>query len=236
MGNCPNVAIDPFGLDWLDDASNYTAGIADSLSFGLSRQARKGLNWLVFNTYDDGIVDPSSTMYIAGEATEVVVEIFVTAGGATLRHAAAKTTRYAVEGGARTAFRRANMVVGGIVHHANPIKGHPGGSLARYPLPFKWAAQGFWNMQHVSESVHLAKHARMMRLESLDRLREMTLITRQAVNRLQLYFEKHGSCFSWSEIDVKTTVAGDSGPPMPEWSNYIKVELIRSESGISSGN
>jgi RHS repeat-associated protein len=146
--NRPLYGIDPSGLDFLQDIANYSAGVADSLTMGLARVGRKGINWMFFDGFEDGGVDPTSGAYVAGEITEVVVEIGISAGGATLRHVARKTVRETVEkSGVREAFKRRNGLTGGVVHHANPIKGHIGGKTSRFPLPFSWAANGFWDMR-----------------------------------------------------------------------------------------
>ena len=209
VGNNPVVYWDYLGLDWLDNAANFSAGVGDSLSFGLTRPARRGINWLIWGSADDAGVDPESGFYIAGEVTEVTVEIVITAGGASLRHVAKHTAREAIEGGARQAFRRTHQLKGGFVHHVNPIKGHPGGSAARYPLPFEWSAKGYWNMRWVPDrATHNALHARMMTLESWDRYRESTLLLRQAANRLMIYAENEsGGC--WDSIDVSAEVYGE---------------------------
>lgn len=94
--NHPIYGVDPLGLDWLQDSANFAAGVGDSLTFGLTYQARKGINWMLFGEFDSG-VDPESGAYIAGEWTETVVEITVTAGGASLRHVAKHSTRRALE-------------------------------------------------------------------------------------------------------------------------------------------
>lgn len=55
--------------------------------------------------------------------------------------------------------------------------------MARYPLPFEWAARGEWNMKWVpTRAAHLAEHKRMIALEALDRVRESTMLVRQAGN------------------------------------------------------
>lgn len=114
--------------------SNFMAGVGDSMTFGLTSLARKGINAAMYGDWYDP-ADVSSKSYIAGEVTEVVVEIAVTAGGVTLRHVAKKTIRSSVESGARQAFRRAKGIGrGGVVHHVNPIKGHYNGKQARFPL------------------------------------------------------------------------------------------------------
>jgi len=109
--NHPIYGVDPLGLDWLQDTANFAAGVGDSLTFGLTYQARKGINWMLFGEFDSG-VDPESGAYIAGEWTETVVEITVTLGGASLRHVAKHSARRALEGGAPRAFRRVNNLEG----------------------------------------------------------------------------------------------------------------------------
>jgi RHS repeat-associated protein len=232
--NHPIYGVDPLGLDWLQDTANFAAGVGDSLTFGLTYQARKGINWMLFGEFDSG-VDPESGAYIAGEWTETVVEITVTAGGASLRHVAKHSARRALEGGATRAFRRVNNLEGGFVHHINPIKGHPGGQIARYPLPFRWAARGHWNMKWVpTRAAHEAEHARMLRLEALDRYRESTLLVRQAANELALYIEGKRPCYDWS-VDVSASVKGSGwqdGPIPSDPVMLIEALVQGQESGI----
>ena len=148
--------------------------------------------------------DVESGSYIAGEITEVVVEIAVTVGGATLKQVARKTTRVAVEGGARDAFRRSRGIAkGGVVHHVNPIKGHYNGKQARYPLPFEWAAKGEWNMVwYANNAEHIAAHQRLMKLEAIDRLRELTMFSRQGINAIMQHLNSSKETKCWDSIDI----------------------------------
>jgi RHS repeat-associated protein len=232
--NSPIDTIDPDGLDWLQDAANYSAGIADSLTFGLTGKAREGLIWMLFDEEGGGI-NTGSGAYTAGEVTEVTVEVAVTLGGASLRQTAKLAVRSELEGGARAAFRRANSLTGGFVHHANPILGHPGGAIARYPLPFKWAARGAWNMKWVpTRAAHMAEHANMLRLEALDEAREATMFVRQAGNALANYIDGLASCNNWS-VDISANVSGSSvqDGPIPEVpSSMIEADVQISESGV----
>jgi RHS repeat-associated protein len=109
--NGPPNYYDPYGLDTFGDISNFVAGAGDALSFGLTRQGRKAISWMFFDGYNDSSVDTNSKSYVAGEWTEIVVETTVTLGGASLRHVAKRTVRYAVEGSARGSFRRANSSI-----------------------------------------------------------------------------------------------------------------------------
>ncbi len=199
---------DEIGLDYeylpaLENLSDFVSGAADNLSFGLTRQAREGINWMIYNDYSDAGVDSNSNYYVAGEVTETTVEITVTLGGGALRYAAKNTVRSVVEGGARGQFRRAFNLKGGVVHHLNQIKG------GRYPLPFKWSARGYWNMRWLpSRTAHLAAHARITRLEALDELREQTMFQRFFVNQLGLYvnnLSNQMNVCNWS-VDVDTKV------------------------------
>jgi hypothetical protein len=155
-------------------------------------------------------------MYVAGEVTEVVVEIVATGGGAALRHVATRTVRRGLEGGAVTAFRRKiGEVRGGFVHHINPIKGHPAikdrpNQIARYPLPFKWSARGHWNMRHYRNADdHLWAHQRMLYAEAVDRLRESTILIRQAANELFLWMEGSRPCYDDWSIEIRAYVFGE---------------------------
>jgi RHS repeat-associated protein len=59
-GNNPLNATDPSGTDWLDNTSNFAAGWGDALTLGGTRKVRQ---WLGV----DGVVDPGSGYYMAGE-------------------------------------------------------------------------------------------------------------------------------------------------------------------------
>ncbi len=207
---CRNNAIiyyDPNGESF-EDVSNFCAGVGDSLSFGITQLFRRGLNRMIEGTWDDP-ADVESSAYTAGEVTEVTVEIAVTLGGATLRHTAKAVSRRAVEGSARSAYRRAHNLVGkgGEVHHINPIKGHPNGSKARYPLPYEWAARSEWNLTwYATRAEHQAAHAQMQLFETIDKYRESTMITRQAVNMMINYLNTSSETKCWDSLDVQTSI------------------------------
>ncbi len=207
---CQNNAIfyyDPNGESF-EDVSNFCAGAGDSLIFGLTRLFRRGLNRMIEGTWDDP-ADVESSAYYAGEYTEIAVEIAVSCGGATLRHVARHSSRQMLEKGARNAYRNAHNISGGVVHHINPIKGHPpvkgmkGGKIARYPLPFEWAARGEWNLTwYATAAEHNAAHRWMMQLESLDKFREITLGTRQLGNRIINKLNSSSDTKCWDSIDL----------------------------------
>jgi RHS repeat-associated protein len=237
--NLPGARVDALGLDWFDDLSNFVAGAGDSLSFGLSRLARRGISRVVWGDWDSNS-DPGSNAYFAGEVTEVAVEIVVTAGGATLRYAARRTVREAIEGGARKRFRKeVGAQTGTIAHHVNPIKGHGiGNALARYPLPFRWAAQGGWNYWNLTllpnRAAHLAAHRWIMRLEAIDRLRELTLIGRQTTNRILWYLETNVPCRCWSSLSVSGSVQTRMDDESGELERGHSVIAVAAASGVAT--
>src|SRR5690606_1878997 len=151
----------PFGLKawydrWLDNAANFAAGVADSLSFGATDWVREQLGW-------NDAVDHEGGWYIAGEAAEIAAEIVVTGGGAALRHAAKQTSRAAT----RAAARRATSHIareGKQLHHINPLFGHPGGKLALFPLGAlpAWIHSGKWNLKLLAVAAHLRAHRLLM--------------------------------------------------------------------------
>lgn len=59
---------------------------------------------------------------------------------------------------------------------------------------------------YATKAAHLAEHARLMKLEALDRFRESTILIRQATNRLLLYLEKNQPC--WDSVTIKVNVSG----------------------------
>ena len=166
--------LDPYGLyslgELLNDSSNYAAGFGDTVSFGLTSHIRK--SWNV-----DGVNYCSST-YIAGVASELMAELLLTGGSATLRHLASGVSSRAAQRSAKpgkAAFRKSRGATGGEIHHGEPLKGHPlelGGGTALFPtagLPAD-IHTGAWNLTHMSRAEHMAAHAAQMRLELLGKL------------------------------------------------------------------
>jgi len=86
--NDPINLWDPLGLDWLDTASNFSAGVGDTLSFGATRWARRKINERFFGDSGD-MVDRCSSAYNAGEWTGVGIS-FAAGGAAGLRAAGSK--------------------------------------------------------------------------------------------------------------------------------------------------
>ena len=204
--NAPTILFDVEGM-WFRELSNFCAGVGDSLTFGITRLLRHGINRIIEGTWDDP-ADVDSNAYLAGEITEVTVEIAVTVGGATLRHTAKATSRAAVEAGARKTYRRHHKIVGGFVHHINPIKGHMNGKPARFPLPYEWAARGEWNMTwYATKAEHTAAHKSMMMLEAVDRFRTVTLGARQGANIIMTQLNSSEDTRCWDSIDVSIGVS-----------------------------
>ncbi len=67
VGNNPVGLVDPFGLDWLNNAADFSAGAGDALSFGLTALARK----YIFHT--DCVVNTNSVAYFGGTVTGALV-------------------------------------------------------------------------------------------------------------------------------------------------------------------
>jgi hypothetical protein len=169
----PTVQSDPTISEPFDHLSDFAAGVADSLSMGLTSWIRDKLE------IDD--VDYSSKSYIGGEVAEIVVETLVTIGSSSLRKRAAAYAgegRNLLEKNARPLFRKLYEASGGIIHHWNPVR------QGRFPLPYEWAARGFWNMVHVSVERHAAEHAWIRTLDKLDVIRTWTSPVRSAGNAI----------------------------------------------------
>jgi RHS repeat-associated protein len=121
---CANSVIsayDMYGQDWLDNIANFSAGVGDSLTMGLTSGLRKLLDI-------DYAVNYSSGSYVAGEVTEFAVETTITFGGTMLRKTAIK---YAGKWGRRMLVpetKKLKKLLGvskettGQVHHINPIR------------------------------------------------------------------------------------------------------------------
>ena len=67
VGNNPAGAIDPLGLDWLNNAANFSAGAGDVLSLGTTYLVRK----YIFDS--DRVVNKCSIAYFAGAVTGGVI-------------------------------------------------------------------------------------------------------------------------------------------------------------------
>jgi len=128
VGNDPIYQADPIGLMNLGDLSDAIAGAGDSLTLGLTGVVRDGVADLM------GIskVSRCSKAYKVGEYTEVAVEISLSLGSAGAKRLAANASRSAVRAAAEATV--APLREGGsVVHHVNPLFGHPGGMPAVFP-------------------------------------------------------------------------------------------------------
>lgn len=251
VGNNGVGEVDVLGLDFWNGLDNYLAGIGDSLTAGLTRQARSAINYKmsdmlhkVDSAYEEPAwedfphIDPGSGAYISGEITEIAVEIAVTCGGGALRQVAQRSSRYALEGGARQLFRRTHGLRGGYVHHWTSIKGHPaasgrGNQIARYPLPFNFAARGFWNMVHVkTRQSHYQLHRIEQAWERVDEFRESTLLIRQAINRISMYLGSRNQddyeigIQGYVAIKVEALSGGAANDAMQNFANQMQAQGI----------
>lgn len=165
-------------------------------------------------------VDYSSGLFYTGEATELFVETTVTFGGGALRRKAAQYAgevgRYLLEGNARRGFRKAignavGVARGGIIHHWNPIR------QGRFPLPFKWASQGYWNMTWLQNGrfltagqQHRFHHWYLKMLDIADVIRAWSSPIRSAgnaiiqhVNDLGVEQNKLGRCPKGPDLSIE---------------------------------
>jgi RHS repeat-associated protein len=82
VGNDPINGLDPYGLydfyEFMDDASNFSAGVGDNLSFGLTGAIRESLPGIYG---DNGGVDKCSGAYGAGEWTGTGLALVTGAAG-----------------------------------------------------------------------------------------------------------------------------------------------------------
>lgn len=198
----PVMRVDPNGLDWLDDQANFWAGAGDSLTFGGT-----GLFRSLIGVND--VVNEGSGAYIAGMYTEMAVEIAASGGSAALKAASRNAARRvgstvlreAATAEAKRVFPaaftksakldangtkvltksgRQSMTQASIVHHNNPLAGHPWnltGNVVRetlFPLRGLPATfnSGRWNLKAFAntaagKAAHEATHIGMMKLENI---------------------------------------------------------------------
>ncbi len=191
----PVTLLDPYGLEpWYDKCLNacasFSAGFADSLSFGLTKAIRRGIYGP-----DDGVYCP--TAYSVGEWTEVAIEVGITLGAGAARCAASRASRSLVY--AEAAARKAPLVRSGrFVHHKTPLFGHPGGFSAYLPLGGfpAWCHSGRYNLVSVLAPRHLYLHRRARVVESVFSryivnlpLTSVRILVNDARPSLQLPFE-----------------------------------------------
>jgi RHS repeat-associated protein len=175
----PVNRIDPLGLDWLDTLSNFCAGAGDSLTFGLTSFARSGINKIVWDETSD-MVDHDGTAYVVGAWTETGVELAVTFGSSSLKKLASRKmddlARREMGTQVRQIFgqqRKENLV-----HHTNPLNGHPVNLTGGKPVPTVFPMRGLpgkvhsgrWNLKlypntPAGRAAHMAAHQKLMKLE-----------------------------------------------------------------------
>ncbi len=165
----PLAYYDPYGLWTLGDPLpqglvDFSGGFGDSLSCGVTAYVR--------NSLEIGSVNKCNASYRAGEATDIVFEVGTLGLSAGLKALAANASRKAVRDTARpflNAFREANGLEGGFVHHSNPLFGHPGGTASMFPtggLP-AWINSGSWNLEWFADlASHNAAHQQLKQLEN----------------------------------------------------------------------
>jgi len=78
--NDPINLIDPYGLDWLDDLANVSAGFGDTLTFGATKWIRE--KWNQWADLSDS-VDPCSGFYKAGKWSAYAWDVAFAVAGAS---------------------------------------------------------------------------------------------------------------------------------------------------------
>ncbi len=188
--NDPVNEADPEGLDWLDDLANFSAGVGDSLTFGLTDRIR---SWIGANE----AVNKCSLAYRLGEYTEVGAEILLAGGSKVLVRKALQKSAERLSSEIYKTTRHINRPRGMHLHHVNPLRGHPGGKPAVFPLGglSEKIHSGRWNLRLVDPATHKALHRRMRRLENLLRLNtNRYTITARALNNLHRDLENSKEC------------------------------------------
>ncbi len=175
---------DPLGLysgdDFLQDASNFSAGFGDAISFGLTQKFRQHFG------YDD-VVNKSSGLYVGGEVAGTVVGLVVPSGpvkGASLalkgaaeakiaatalsRGITRKAAQESLEAAARRQARNLADDGLGAVHHKWPLMGHPGVGRGNFPslgLP-SWVYNHPGLLERLGRLPHNAAHRAFRALEN----------------------------------------------------------------------
>jgi len=167
LGQDPADDIDPLGLFGLDDflngLSDAIAGAGDSLTFGGTAAVRRLLN---------SGCDPantSGTAYKVGEGIEVAAEIGLTLGSSALKQAAKEASRAVVRREARRLTADIVRGEGEVLHHVNPLFGHPGNIPTLFPTGGLPAAlhSGPLNVALVDAAEHAGIHRATRALEQI---------------------------------------------------------------------
>jgi len=125
-GNNPINRVDPLGLYWLEDLSNFSAGFGDTITFG-------GTAWLREQGGYNDVVNSCSGYYTGGAITGIGADLAL--GGAGALKAAGYSTKIAIHG-AKHPFK----YIGKWSHVQLNIwkKGVDGSGIPfRIPLPWK---------------------------------------------------------------------------------------------------
>ncbi len=146
----------------LGNAADFTAGVIDNFSLGLTGPFRRSLP-------GGDPRNPCSGYYTAGQWSETGAEIGLTLGSGALKSLAKGASRSAVRAAARSNMAKIGFEAadGEVVHHVLPLFGHPGGTSALFPtggLP-AWIHSGAWNLRSVNAAAHLEAHQTMRAAE-----------------------------------------------------------------------
>ncbi len=164
--------VDVNGLSVLEDIANFSAGYADTFTFGLSALARDGLSYLMTGRRGS-LIDRCSKAYTAGELADLLGTGLLGAGSKFLKRLARRTDH---ANAGRAAKRFLNNFYpergyknGYVIHHRLPLFGHFGGHETLWPTG---ALPAWMNSMPIimTQKIHganrsdiIAKHARLHR-------------------------------------------------------------------------
>jgi uncharacterized protein RhaS with RHS repeats len=147
---------DPLGLysfdDFIDQATNFSAGFGDTISLGLTSYIRE--QWGI-----DGGVNKCSGAYAAGVYAELGLELATIGASFALRAAARSISQTAARRG--FAGQRGTQGVSA-AHHFNPLKS---GLFPTASLP-AWIRHSPLNVKILSNTAHTAAHKNLVRAEA----------------------------------------------------------------------
>lgn len=160
--NNPVSRVDLMGQDWFDAVANFSAGFADSLTFGITDIIREaaGINYNIGS---------QNTSYVVGEWTEVGVEIGLTLGSGILKNMAKKAGSELIQSSAKKATRHI-VRNGKHLHHINPLVGHYGRNIkALFPVGglSPRIHSRAWNLKFLKPADHVLAHRKLRSLERI---------------------------------------------------------------------
>jgi hypothetical protein len=158
------MRFDPYGLDWLDDTTNFASGFGDTISLGAT-------NWVRDQMGTNGAVNFCSSAYANGGYSALAIEVAASGGSAFLKIGARKLTQAQARKNLPKHFRDLYPTgKNASIHHINPLFGHPKSTYPSFQrilggnTTFPTAAlsasirHGKFNIAKVGNNVHANLH------------------------------------------------------------------------------